>query len=354
MAHRGQFVDLGQHRLQPDLAGVGLQLRQQPPPCGVILGDQGLQRGHTRLGQPLDGTLAKPLLERRPGRTEDAVQPPGWLDPLGATPHQHRLSQPVLTQLDRADLVGQPPSQLVLVTAGELTEAERSPDLSTVIFNRAGTPRVTAELLGVHADLLGDVANRLWRNFFGIPRKPGLDLEELQQQGEPEPGRPGLVAYQPSVVTDQRPRFHQLIRSPLALHTRTLSSADHTQPGPPLLCGSGQLREHKAYKQTEPKLWTVGSCSLDGSFDPESDHGSPDEAAARVRYLNGGSPEPASSDRLGDFSDEEIAEALADADASEGEDTAGMWKNLTPRQREVAVNVVSRARTYLLGEPAGL
>lgn len=109
------------------------------------------------------------------------------------------------------------------------------------------------------------------------------------------------------------------------------------------------------YKQTEATLWTVGQYGPDGKFDPESDHGSPDEAAARVRYLNGGSsPESASRDAIDDFSDEEIAEALADADASEGEDTSVMWKNLTPRQREVAVNVVSRARTYLLGEPAGL
>ena len=41
------------------------------------------------------------------------------------------------------------------------------------------------------------------------------------------------------------------------------------------------------YKRTEPELWTVGYQDS-GGFEPESDHGSPEEAAARVRYLNGG------------------------------------------------------------------
>jgi hypothetical protein len=41
------------------------------------------------------------------------------------------------------------------------------------------------------------------------------------------------------------------------------------------------------YKQTEPCLWTVGQ-DFNGRFEPESDWGSTEEAAARVRYLNGG------------------------------------------------------------------
>lgn len=45
------------------------------------------------------------------------------------------------------------------------------------------------------------------------------------------------------------------------------------------------------YKQTERgeyPLWTVGINDDDGRFDPESDHNSKEEAAKRVRYLNGG------------------------------------------------------------------
>ena len=35
-------------------------------------------------------------------------------------------------------------------------------------------------------------------------------------------------------------------------------------------------------------LWTVGFYDLAGKWHPESDHGREDSAAARVRYLNGG------------------------------------------------------------------
>ena len=43
------------------------------------------------------------------------------------------------------------------------------------------------------------------------------------------------------------------------------------------------------YIRSEPALWTVGFCKPDGKWEPESDHGSKDEAAKRVVYLNGGS-----------------------------------------------------------------
>jgi hypothetical protein len=42
------------------------------------------------------------------------------------------------------------------------------------------------------------------------------------------------------------------------------------------------------YEQTEPALWTVGHYTPDGRFEPESDHHDPNEAAKRVRWLNGG------------------------------------------------------------------
>jgi hypothetical protein len=43
------------------------------------------------------------------------------------------------------------------------------------------------------------------------------------------------------------------------------------------------------YIKTESSLWTVGFYKPDGRFEPESDHSSPDDAAKRVSYLNGGS-----------------------------------------------------------------
>ena len=46
------------------------------------------------------------------------------------------------------------------------------------------------------------------------------------------------------------------------------------------------------YIRSESQLWTVGFYRPDGRWEPESDHGSPEAAAKRVRYLNGGSEEP--------------------------------------------------------------
>lgn len=45
------------------------------------------------------------------------------------------------------------------------------------------------------------------------------------------------------------------------------------------------------YIRSESQLWTVGFYRPDGRWEPESDHGSPEAAAKRVRYLNGGSEE---------------------------------------------------------------
>lgn len=45
------------------------------------------------------------------------------------------------------------------------------------------------------------------------------------------------------------------------------------------------------YTRSEPSLWTVGYHDPDGQWEPDSDHGSQEEAAARVHWLNGGSVE---------------------------------------------------------------
>jgi hypothetical protein len=42
------------------------------------------------------------------------------------------------------------------------------------------------------------------------------------------------------------------------------------------------------YIRSEPGLWAVGFYTPDGKWEPESDHDSPDEAAKRVAWLNGG------------------------------------------------------------------
>ena len=42
------------------------------------------------------------------------------------------------------------------------------------------------------------------------------------------------------------------------------------------------------YIESEPGLYTVGFYRPDGTWEPESDHGTREDAANRVHYLNGG------------------------------------------------------------------
>lgn len=51
------------------------------------------------------------------------------------------------------------------------------------------------------------------------------------------------------------------------------------------------------YMRTEPGLWTVGWRNGEG-WEPESDHGSPDGAADRCHYLNGGCTDECGADEI--------------------------------------------------------
>jgi len=42
------------------------------------------------------------------------------------------------------------------------------------------------------------------------------------------------------------------------------------------------------YQRTEPGLYTVGYYDPSGKWQPESDHDNAEDAAKRVRFLNGG------------------------------------------------------------------
>src|SRR4051812_43089517 len=63
-------------------------------------------------------------------------------------------------------------------------------------------------------------------------REPGLHLEELQQQREAEPGRPGLVPHSLHVVFEQRPALDQVPRLPVLPHRCSF--------GPPEITRSAQ------------------------------------------------------------------------------------------------------------------
>ena len=42
------------------------------------------------------------------------------------------------------------------------------------------------------------------------------------------------------------------------------------------------------YIQSEPQLWTVGFYDSHGKWHPDTDHDTPEQAAKRLHYLNGG------------------------------------------------------------------
>lgn len=74
------------------------------------------------------------------------------------------------------------------------------------------------------------------------------------------------------------------------------------------------------YQSFERGLWTVGFYDPSGKWHAESDHGSTDEAAKRVHYLNGGSepqPEAERSERLAD-AEYQASRWVADAADWEG------------------------------------
>jgi hypothetical protein len=84
-ADRVELVDLLEQRLQPDLTGVGLQLSQKLPRSEVF------QPFGAVFAQTRDGSVAEPLLERRPRRSDDPIDAPRGFQPLGAaSDHQGR------------------------------------------------------------------------------------------------------------------------------------------------------------------------------------------------------------------------------------------------------------------------
>ena len=112
------------------------------------------------------------------------------------------------------------------------------------------------------------------------------------------------------------------------------------------------------YIKSEPTLWTVGHYRPDGGWEPESDHGTAEEAAARVSYLNG--DQTAELDRLrGELEQTReaarawkagthrevlaVARKVWDQEAGMGGDVQeelhlilGMWYDANPHEVEIA------------------
>lgn len=218
-AHRAQLGDLGQHRLQADIAGLGLDPRQQPRPCGivagVVLGDQGQEPADHRLAQPAGDPQAQGLLglpQRRAHEPVDATLG-GRLDPLAAAVVQQLAANPVLSAFALADVLGQPSGQLLGVRDRALPEPQVPADLRAVVLDRAAGPLVEAQLLGRDLDLASDELDRLGGQLAAAPREPALLGIELQQQREPQARRGPFAGDQVLLVVDQRPVLDQVIKT---------------------------------------------------------------------------------------------------------------------------------------------
>jgi hypothetical protein len=172
-----------QQRLQPDLARIRLQLGQQ------LAEGEILQALCAVLTEPRHDAVAELLLEPGSRRADNPLDTSWWFQPLGTASHLQCFAQPLVAQLDRADLAGQPIRQLVLVRTGELTKAERVADLRTVVLNRTARPSIPDQLGRIDLHLLAHVNHGRRRKLVRRPGKPCLDLEELQDQREAETGR---------------------------------------------------------------------------------------------------------------------------------------------------------------------
>jgi hypothetical protein len=114
--------------------------------------------------------------------------------------------------------LGQPGRKGGLILLGGLAEAERSADLCPVVFDGAATPLILQELLGGHADLLGDEDNDRARHVLLALRKARLQLEALEQHREARTGRARLVGQQRQFGRQQRPVVDQLVGLPAPFH----------------------------------------------------------------------------------------------------------------------------------------
>ena len=85
-------------------------------------------------------------------------------------------------------------------------------------LDRATLPAVVTEQLPPHTDLIREVGDHLDRDLVGALREAGLVREELQQNGEPRPGRAGLVRDHGTVLHAQRPLVLELVRVPALAH----------------------------------------------------------------------------------------------------------------------------------------
>src|SRR5262249_44577210 len=89
-----------------------------------------------------------------------------------------------------------------------------------------------------YTGLLSEVRDDVDRHILGTCREAPLVLENFQQHGKTESGRPGLVTEQGALVRRERPMLGQFVWVPLRLH-ETLVSVGRVRHGSPSPDGAG-------------------------------------------------------------------------------------------------------------------
>jgi len=81
-----------------------------------------------------------------------------------------------------------------------------------VVLERASGPFIETQVGGGDADLPGDELHRVVGQRGPAAREPASTCVELQQQREPQPGRPALPGGQLPLVVEQGPVVDQLVQ----------------------------------------------------------------------------------------------------------------------------------------------
>jgi hypothetical protein len=136
--HPLQARDPAQQRLKPGRAGIRAQLREQPRAATgrlarLVFGDGLLQPLYGQLIESCDRAGAQPLIRQSSCAAQQPGDPPWRLKPLLPAAPEQRCALALLAQLARANLLGQPARQPLLVRAGRLAESGRFPDLRAVV-----------------------------------------------------------------------------------------------------------------------------------------------------------------------------------------------------------------------------
>jgi hypothetical protein len=218
-AHRVQLGDLGEHGLQAYVAGNRLDQRQRLrlPVVGLVIAG-----GRGQLREPRAGVRAEPrchpqrerLVGLVQGRADDPVAAARGrrLDPLGAAPGQQFPADPVSAALGLADAGGQPFGELAAVLGAALPEPEVAAGLRPVVVERVPGSLIETKVGGGDAGLPGDELHRVAGQLRPPAREPAGAWVELQQQREPQPGRPALPGGQLPLIVEQRPVLDQLVQ----------------------------------------------------------------------------------------------------------------------------------------------